>query len=162
MGQNSVVSDSERAEILESPAPYITGARIVINAPASKIFDVLANPYMHSKLDGSGMVQDVISGPERLGKKAKFKMRMKAGRVPYRVTNTVIDFRENEVIAWATNVRQVWRYELNPIGENQIEVTEWCDGSGSRFKLTAKHSFKWSGKAMAKSLVNLKKAVEAS
>jgi hypothetical protein len=162
MGQNTGVTNSERAEILESPTPFITGARIIINAPASKIFDLLANPYMHSKLDGSAMVQSVAKGPERLSKGAKFTMKMKVGRIPYRVTNKVIEYRENEVIAWSTTAKQVWRYELEPVGPNEVAVTEWSDGTGTRFKPAAMHNIRWSAKAMAKSLVNLKRAVEDS
>jgi hypothetical protein len=154
------MTETERAEILESPTPYITGARIVINAPASEIFDLLANPYMHSKLDGSAMVQSVAKGPERLSKGAKFTMKMKIGRIPYRVTNKVIEFRENQVIAWSTTARQVWRYELEQVGPGEIAVTEWSDGTGTRFKPAAMHNIKWSAKAMAKSLVRLKRAVE--
>jgi len=154
------MTETERAEILESPTPYITGARIVINATASEIFDLLANPYMHSKLDGSAMVQSVAKGPERLSKGAKFTMKMKIGRIPYRVTNKVIEFRENQVIAWSTTARQVWRYELEQVGPGEIAVTEWSDGTGTRFKPAAMHNIKWSAKAMAKSLVRLKRAVE--
>ena len=142
--------------------PTVTGARIVIDAPASKIFDLLANPRMHSKLDGSGMVLGVLRGPARLGPGAKFTMRMKLRFLPYIVPNTVVEFRENEVIAWSTVTNQVWRYELRAIDSNTTEVTEWSDGSANRITPAVKSNIKWSGKAMAKSLVNLKKAVEAS
>jgi hypothetical protein len=149
-----------KAEILESPRPLVTGARIVIDAPASKIFDLLANPRMHPVLDGSGMVRGVLRGPARLGPGAKFVMSMKMGFVPYFVPNTVVEFRDAEVIAWATVSGQIWRYELRAIDANTTEVTEWSDGGSSRFKPAASNNLKWSGKAMAQSLVNLKKAVE--
>jgi hypothetical protein len=49
---------------------------------------------------------------------------------------------------------------LRAIDANTTEVTEWSDGSDNRFKPAVRSNVKWSGKAMAKSLVKLKQAVE--
>ena len=66
-----------RAEILPTDFHNTTAARIVINAPASKIFDLLANPASHQLFDGSETIQGAISGPERLFLGAQFSMAMK-------------------------------------------------------------------------------------
>ena len=49
-----------RAEILDVDYPNTAAARIVINAPASKIFEVLANPRVHASFDGSGTIEKVF------------------------------------------------------------------------------------------------------
>jgi hypothetical protein len=38
-----------KAEILDTGNPKIAGARIVINRPASELFDFIANPKNHPK-----------------------------------------------------------------------------------------------------------------
>ena len=83
-----------RAQILDVDYPDTAAARIIINAPASAIFDLLANRRAHSSFDGSGTIIKSISGPERLFLGAKFGMAMKI-KVPYRITNTVVAFDEN-------------------------------------------------------------------
>jgi len=46
-----------RAEILDVDYPNTAAARIVINAPAAKIFEVLADPRAHASFDGSGTIE---------------------------------------------------------------------------------------------------------
>ena len=41
-----------RAEILSLDSHLIVGARINIEAPAEKIFSILADPHSHSLFDG--------------------------------------------------------------------------------------------------------------
>ena len=86
-----------RAEILLTDSPNTTAARIVINAPASTIFDLLANPASHKLFDGSETIQSTVSGPARLFLGAKFSMAMKI-KIPYRIKNTVVAFEENKKI----------------------------------------------------------------
>ena len=91
--------DKVRAEIIETGDSKIKSARIVINAPAWKVFDLLANPSRHKEIDGSNTIQNRISGPERLSLGSKFGMAMHLG-IDYRITNTVVEFEENKLIAW--------------------------------------------------------------
>jgi protein-tyrosine-phosphatase len=51
------MSEKTRSEILETGNEQIKSARIVINAPAEKIFAVLANPHRHKEIDGSATIQ---------------------------------------------------------------------------------------------------------
>ncbi len=100
---------------------------IVVNAPASEIFDLLADPSRHHEIDGSGTVRDPrTTAPDRLSPGAKFGMKMKYG-VPYSITNTVVDFVENEVIAWRHLGKHVWRYTLEPVEDGRTKVTEEFD-----------------------------------
>ena len=103
----------------------------VIDATPEAIFDVLADPGKHPIIDGSGMVQGENFGPDRLADGEKFGMKMKyAGFLPYRITNTVKEFEENKLIAWAHFGKHRWRYELEPV-EGGTKVTETFDWSTS-------------------------------
>jgi uncharacterized protein YndB with AHSA1/START domain len=87
----------------------------VIPAPAPRIFDVLADPALHPVIDGSGSVRRPRDdAPARLAPGAEFGMSMRIG-VPYRITNTVVEFEEGRRLAWRHLGRQVWRYELEPV-----------------------------------------------
>ncbi len=106
-----------------------------IAAPASAIFDLLANPTRHEEIDGSDMVQGARpSGPERLSLGARFGMDMKfLGVVPYRISNEVVEFVENERIAWRHFGHHIWRYELEAIDDHTTRVTESFEWGTARF-----------------------------
>ena len=155
---------SNRAEILPTDLPNASAARIIINAPASTIFDVLANPSSHKLFDGSQTIQKSVSGPERLFLGAKFSMAMKI-KIPYRIKNTVVAFEDNKKISWCHLMKWRWSYELTELGNGSTQVTESFDASAipgyaARWlKMTGAMADnpKW----MAKSLVRLKAICEA-
>ena len=153
--------DSIRSEILDTGIPELKSARIVINAPASKIFEILAKPSLHPKIDGSNSVKAVNWGPERLALGSKFGMHMKIG-FKYRITNTVVEYKENELIGWRHLGRWIWRYELRALNPNQTEVTESFDGRPSPLQLwlKARNAYPFTEKAVAKTLVRLKNLAE--
>jgi uncharacterized protein YndB with AHSA1/START domain len=148
-----------RAEILTLETPLIVGARIIIDAPAEKIFSYLANPRTHALFDGSSTIESMISGPDRLSLGARFGMNMKI-KVGYKITNEVVDFEENQEIAWRHLMKWVWRYELVELGDARTEVTEYFDATpcnaAQRWWLKRTNSLARNPKWMAKSLVKLK------
>ena len=152
-----------RAQILDVDFPNTAAARIVINAPASKIFEVLANPRAHSSFDGSATIKGSISGPSRLHLGAKFSMSMKI-KVPYRISNTVVAFEENKKITWCHLMKWTWSYELKDLGNSTTQVTEIFDGytipAFSRWWLKKTGAVARNPKFMAKSLVQLKALCE--
>ena len=152
-----------RSEILETGNEQIKSARIVINAPAEKIFAVLANPRRHKEIDGSSTIQENISGPEKLVLGSKFGMKMHLG-VDYRIRNTVVEYSENSLIAWRHVGRWIWRYELVNMGPNLTQVTETFDASRapliSKAWLSLRKAYPWTQKAVAKTLVQLKSTCE--
>jgi uncharacterized protein YndB with AHSA1/START domain len=156
--------DKVRAEILDLDSPLKTAARVVIDAPAQQIFDLIADPRCHPLFDGSGTLQGHISGPERLHLGAKFGMAMKI-KVPYRITNTVVAFEEGRKISWCHLMKWTWSYELKDLGAGRTEVTETFDASDiPRFAskwLAATGSLARNPKWMAKSLVQLKAICES-
>ena len=154
-----------RAEILDLNLPRTTAARIVIDAPAQQIFDLIADARCHPLFDGSATLQGSISGPVRLHLGAKFGMAMKI-KLPYRITNTVVAFEEGKKISWCHLMKWTWCYELEDLGNGRTQVTEifnardipwfaskWLDATGS-----LERNPKW----MAKSLVKLKAICESN
>lgn len=98
---------------------------IVVDAPPSVVFAILADPRQHARIDGSGTVQALLEGPERLSKGATFGVRMRLG-APYTIKNTVVEFEEGRRIGWRHFGRHIWRYELEPV-EGGTKVTETFD-----------------------------------
>jgi len=152
-----------RSEIVETDNEKIKSARIVINAPAEKIFAILSDPRRHKEIDGSSTIQENISGPDKLVLGSKFGMQMHLG-IDYRIRNTVVEYRENQLIAWRHLGRWIWRYELVNIGPQQTQVTETFDASRApliaKAWLSFRKAYPWTQKAVAKTLVRLKSISE--
>ena len=157
--------EPNRAEILKVDYPRTAATRIVINAPAQQIFDLIADPRCHQLFDGSGTIQGSISGPVRLHLGAKFGMAMRI-KVPYRITNTVVAFEEGQKISWCHLMKWTWSYELKDLGNGQTQVTEIFDAHDiPRFAekwLNFTGALKYNPKWMAKSLVRLKAICEGN
>jgi uncharacterized protein YndB with AHSA1/START domain len=158
-----MTSDVVRAEILDTGSPRIRAARITIAAPARQIFDVLADPRRHREFDGSGTVLGHVDGPERLHLGARFSMSMRI-RFRYRTVNTVLEFEDGRLIAWAHFNKHRWRYELEPVDDHTTVVTETFDGTTALFSPTLRllNAYGNNEIAMAKSLVRLKRLVESA
>jgi hypothetical protein len=110
----------------------------IVPASAADIFELLATPAKHSLIDGSNTVMGVQPGtPERLSPGAKFGMNMKIGG-RYKILNHVVEFEEGRRIAWRHFAGHVWRYILEPVGENSTVVTEQFDPRNARSPLVLK------------------------
>ncbi len=106
----------------------------LIPAPASAIFDLLADPSRHREIDGSGTVQGPRSGqPHRLALGDTFGMNMRMG-LGYSTRNVVVEFETDRVIAWQTLAAapldkivtgRVWRYELEPVDGGTVVRETW-------------------------------------
>jgi uncharacterized protein YndB with AHSA1/START domain len=100
-----------------------------VHASADRIFALLTDPSKHPLLDGSGSVLATHGTvPERLELGSTFGMDMKMG-MPYRVTNRVVEYEPDRLIAWRHFVGHRWRWELEPIDADTTEVTETFDWS---------------------------------
>ncbi len=100
-----------------------------MHAPPDVVFDILADPRMHPRIDGSGTVRASTSGPARLSLGSRFGMRMRI-RLPYLISNKVMEYDEDRRIAWRHWARHRWRYELEPVDGGTL-VTETFDYSSS-------------------------------
>ena len=152
-----------KAQIIDSGIERVKSARVIINAPSQQIFAVIANPYRHPEIDGSGMVKGNIKGPKELVLGSKFGVGMKQLRIPYRQFNKVVEYKKNELIAWNNLSPSRWRYQLKAIDDNSTEVISSYDGR-IPFLLHwyANHEFKWAPKALAATLDRLKSVVEGN
>jgi len=156
-----------RAEIVDTGSRWARAARITVQAPASTVFDVIADPAQHALIDGSGTVQGTVTGPARLSLGAQFGMSMRIG-MPYRIENTVVEFEEGRLIAWQHFNGHRWRYELEPVpgtdesGAEATVVTETFDGRTARVpaSLLLINAYSNNQIAVAKTLVRLKELVE--
>jgi uncharacterized protein YndB with AHSA1/START domain len=103
---------------------------IDIDAPPGVVFAILSDPRQHSRIDGSGSVGAVVSGPERLtGTGQTFTVRMKLFGIPYVIRNQVVEFEADRRIAWRHFTANRWRYELAPSATGGTTVTETFDTS---------------------------------
>ncbi len=154
-----------RSEIFDTGNPEIKAARIEIAASPATIFAILSDPRRHKDIDGSSTITASISGPEKLELGSKFGMKMHLG-INYRITNTVVEYREDELIAWRHIGRWIWRYELKVLGPNLTQVTEIFDASScpaiSKFWLKIRNAHSWAQVAVAKTLVRLKAVAESA
>lgn len=154
-----------RAEIIETGNSKVKSARIVIQAEPSVIFSILANPQRHKDIDGSSTITANISGPNELVLGSKFGMKMHLG-IDYRIRNTVVEYKKNQLIAWRHLGRWRWRYELVDLGNGSTQVTETFDGSFApaiaQVWLSFRKAYPWTQLAVAKTLVRLKSVAEAS
>ncbi len=142
----------------QNPNKRIVSRSVFVPAPAHEIFDLLANPRRHSEIDGSGSVKDAqIDAPERLSLNAQFGMNMRIG-VPYKMTNTVVEFEENSRIGWRHFGGHIWRYILEP-AEGGTNVTEQFDWSTAKSPLMLQviRAPQNNARAIEKTLANLEK-----
>ena len=150
MGQTAGMSNSNPAKVVSRS--------IIVPAPAQAIFDLLADPRRHQEIDGSGSIQSAqLDAPERLSLNATFGMKMKIG-LPYKITNTVVEFTEGTQIAWRHFGGHIWRYILEPV-EGGTKVTEQFDWNKSKSPLVLKirKSPQENGRAIEKTLENMVK-----
>jgi hypothetical protein len=151
--------DKIRAEIVDTGIDLFYKTQLEIKAPAKIIFDLIADPRNHQRIDGSGMLKGELKAPERLYLGAKFGMKMKF-IIPYLIKNQVVEFEENKSIAWRHLMHNVWRYELIEIDPKTTLVIQTWDGRKARSKRWVSQSYKWVPRAMAKTLVKLKEISE--
>ena len=118
-----------------------------IGAPAGEIFQLLADPGRHGDLDGSGMVQGVVSGSVVSGVGDVFVMKMYFDELgEYHMINHVVEYEPGRRIGWEpvagrghpnaepgaerpARWGQRWSFELTPAGPGATVVTEIFDCS---------------------------------
>lgn len=87
---------------------------------------------MHPVIDGSGTVKASSGHGKKLSLGSQFGMQMRLG-LPYKISNTVVEFEEDQLIAWRHFSGHRWRYELEPVGAGTM-VSETWDASRLRHK----------------------------
>lgn len=110
-------------------AKHKVSRSIDIDAPASVVFDIIADPARHSEIDGSGSVGGQTFGPDRLGPDTSFGVDMRMYGIPYRMSNQVVEFEEGRRLVWKTMGPQRWGYELSDLPHGGTRVKETFDYS---------------------------------
>ena len=131
------------------------------------IFAVLSDPSRHPLIDGSGSVRGARAGnPDRLYLGARFAMDMKIGG-RYRVTNEVVEFEPDRVIAWRHFNGHIWRYTLAPDTSapdtvRTLVTEQWDPAGAKRQRLLSLLRFpRRNAAGMQATLVRLGELVEA-
>ena len=125
-----------------------------IDAPASDIFKLLADPGRHPDFDGSGMLREGASSAPISGVGDVFLMKMHFPDMgDYEMDNHVVAYELDRRIAWDPALRHAdtanaafadgadgaeparngsrWMFDLTPEGPDATLVTETYDCSGS-------------------------------
>ncbi len=123
-------------------ADTVTVERL-IPSEASAIFELISRPERHQEIDGSGTVRSAkgsgAGDPLEMG--SRFGMSMKMG-IPYAMTNTVIEFEQDRLLAWQTRGPgsigalvggRIWRYELEPVEGGTLVKETWDISQESAF-----------------------------
>jgi uncharacterized protein YndB with AHSA1/START domain len=118
-----------------------------INAPASRIFQVLADPARHMEIDGSGMLRGAASSMPISGTGDVFVMKMYYSQLGhYEMNNHVVDYELDRRLSWEPEAGQGhpdadpansaqrrwghrWTFELTPVRSDATIVTEKYDCS---------------------------------
>ena len=135
-----------------------------ISAPPTVVFSIVADPRQHPRIDGSGSVRDTVQGPERLSQGATFGVSMKLFGLPYKISNRVVEFEEDRLIAWRHFGGHRWRYRLEPVAGG-TRVTESFDytrhGAISSAVITGLRFPQRNRHGITATLARLKSAAEA-
>jgi uncharacterized protein YndB with AHSA1/START domain len=134
--------------------PHRVSVTRVIAAPRQRLFDLVADPAMHPRIDGSGTVRALAGGSSaRLAQDVRFGMSMRMG-LPYRISNRVVEFEEGRRVAWMHLSRAVWRWEFADV-EGGTQVTESFDWTHARSRTIMRRFVPGNTVAMRRSLERL-------
>jgi hypothetical protein len=138
------VEMSERTETVPEASAQIAVSRR-IEAPADRIFEILADPQCHTDLDGSKMLRGAMSDEVITGVGDVFSMKMYLEEVgDYVMLNYVVEFEPGRRIGWepapgdaaasedgrypiGVPAGHRWSFQLIPDGSEATIVTETFD-----------------------------------
>ena len=117
-------------------------ASVTIPASADAVFAVLADPAKHAAIDGTGWVCDPLDRHILNASGQIFRMAMYHPGHPngnYEMANRVQAFDPPRAISWEPGYDPgdghllfggwIWRYDLDPVGPSETEVTLTYDSS---------------------------------
>jgi uncharacterized protein YndB with AHSA1/START domain len=112
--------------------PTVVIASRDIAAPASKIFELIADPSLQPRWDGNDNLAEAPAGQRvrTVGDVFTTTLTNRSDR-----TNHVVEFEEGRLIAWLPSEPgkpppgHLWRWQLEPIDDSRTRVTHTYDWS---------------------------------
>lgn len=137
---------------------YYASASRTINAAPDTLFDIIADPRNHPKVDGSNSVAAPLPGtPDRLYLGAEFGMDMHR-KMNYRMRSTVTEFLPGRIIAWKPLSGHTWRYTFTPVEGGTLVTEEWdARGVWNRYVMKLAGIAKTNQDSIEKSLERLER-----
>ncbi|MFI5046917.1 MAG: SRPBCC family protein [Acidimicrobiia bacterium] len=127
-----------------------------IAAPAAAIFAIVSNPAGHVEVDGSGMLEAATDARpiHEVGETFDMDMdRAPLGDVPsmgkYKVRNTVTQIVPDRLFEWTIgtvdrpSVGHVYGWQLEPVSDDETDVTNYCDWSGISDEMRSRSEGRW-------------------
>lgn len=117
---------------LKTKSARVVTATREIAAPASVVFELIADPAEQPRWDGNENLKHADEGQRVRAVGDVFVMRLRRGGIR---ENTVVEFEEGRLIAWRPNVPgktqpgHLWRWQLEPIDDRRTRVTHTYDWS---------------------------------
>jgi uncharacterized protein YndB with AHSA1/START domain len=111
-------------------APRVVTASREIDAPASIIFELIADPARQPQWDGNDNLAEAAGGQRIRAAGEVFTMTLTSGSVRQ---NHVVEFDEGRRIAWRpaepghAPPGHLWRWELEPVGASRTRVVHTYD-----------------------------------
>ncbi|WP_149359438.1 SRPBCC family protein [Lolliginicoccus suaedae] len=111
---------------------HVVQASRIINAPAARIFELIADPAQQPSWDGNDNLAEAPAGQRVRSVGEVFTMTTKKGNTR---ENHVVEFTEGRLIAWTPAdvgkppFGHLWRWEVEPLGHNESRVTHTYDWS---------------------------------
>ncbi|WP_243741448.1 SRPBCC family protein [Actinomycetospora succinea] len=124
---------AERLAALYEAPKVVTAAR-VIGAPASTVFELIADPARQPAWDGNANLAEAAGGQRVRAVGDVFVMRLTMGEER---ENHVVAFEEGRLLAWTPSdpgrtppPGHLWRWELQPLSGDRTAVRHTYDWTG--------------------------------
>jgi uncharacterized protein YndB with AHSA1/START domain len=149
-----------------------------VEAPAARVFAILADPARHPGIDGSGMLREATDGQPVRAVGDTFGMRMHNDEMgDYEMLNYVVEYEQDSRIGWEPALARAgrpedeadvgeraghrWSYLLTPDGHGTV-VTETfdCSVAPGWLKKAIRDGERWRS-SMTRTLENLEKIAAA-
>jgi uncharacterized protein YndB with AHSA1/START domain len=148
-----------------------------IDAPAGRLFALVADSANHSLIDGSGMVRLPVAGVRVSGVGDTFTMNMRHERFGYyQMRSEIVEYEDGRRLVWeparvlnpdeggdqTESAHYRWGYEFAPDGDGATLVTESfdCTRSGPELREAVNEGEGWRD-AMTSSLAKLELLAKA-
>ena len=116
----------------DTDVPRVISASREIAAGTDEIFELIADPTQQPRWDGNNNLVNAEAGQRVHGLGEVFTMTLTNGGVRH---NHIVEFAEARRIAWTPSVAgerppgHLWRWELEPLGDDRTRVTHTYDWS---------------------------------